>query len=356
MDHDGSRGEAAHPKVSARRSLGRSGLEVTAMGLGAAPLANRSEVVPEEDALGAVETAHAAGVGLFDVAPFYGYGAGEHRVGHVLRQKPRASYVLSTKVGRLLRPRPLEQVDRTIWVETLAFQPAFDYSYDGTLRSVEDSLQRLGIDRVDILHIHDVDHGTHGSHEAAEARFREAVAGAYPALERLRGEGVVKAIGCGLNFADWALKFLAAGDFDCLMLAGRYTLLEQDILDDLLPLCERRGIGLMLGGVFNSGILATGPVEGAWFHYAPAAPEILERVRRMQAVCARHGVPLAAAAIQFPLGHPMVGSVVLGAISAREVAENVRAMDADIPADLWAELRHEQLIRADAPVPSGAPA
>ena len=340
--------------AAARRPLGRTGIEVTAMGLGAAPLAHRAEIVPDADAHGAIATAYAGGARLFDVAPFYGYGAGEHRVGHVLRNHPRDSYVLSTKVGRLLRPRPKEEVDKSIWVDTLAFQPVFDYGYDATLRSLDDSLQRLGVDRVDILHIHDVDHGSHGSMEAAEAAFRQAVEGAWPALRRLRDEGVIKAVGCGLNFASWAMRFLEVADLDCLMLAGRYTLLEQDVLDDLFPLCAERGVGLMLGGVFNSGILATGPVEGTWFHYAPAPPEVLERVARMQAVCARHGVPLAAAAVQFPLGHPAVASVVPGAISPREVAENLQAMAVAIPGDLWAELKQEGLIRADAPTPAGA--
>jgi D-threo-aldose 1-dehydrogenase len=352
MTNAGGSTPAGHSRAAAAlRGLGRSGLSVTAMGLGAAPLSHRAEVVPNEDAHGAVRAAYDAGVGLFDVAPFYGYGAGEHRVGHVLRDQPRDSYVLSTKVGRLLKPCPMERVDKSIWVETLAFQPVFDYGYDGTMRSVDDSLQRLGIDRIDILHIHDVDHGTHGSHAVAQEHFEAAMAGAYPALVRLRDEGVVRAIGCGLNFAEWALKFLAVGDFDCLMLAGRYTLLEQQTLDDLLPLCAERGIGLMLGGVFNSGILATGPRPGAWHHYAPAEPTVLERVSRMQAICASHGVPLSAAAIQFPLGHPSVGSVVLGAISEAEVAENVRSIDVDIPDDVWAELKHEKLIREDAPVP-----
>ncbi len=340
-----------NPRTAEARTLGRSGLRVSAMGFGAANLGHRAEIVPDDAAHEAVSAAFDAGVTLFDVAPFYGYGLAEHRVGHVLRNHPREDYVLSTKVGRLLRPTPKEKVDKSIWVDTLAFQPVFDYSYDGTLRSAEDSLQRLGVDRVDILHIHDVDHGSHGSREIAEQRFDEAMKGCYPALLRLREEGVIKAIGCGNNFADWSMRFLERGDFDCLMLAGRYTLLEQDVLDDLLPVCAGRGIGLMLGGVFNSGILAVGPVEGAWHHYEAASPGTLDRVRRIQAVCESHGVPLVAAAAQFPLGHPSVASAVLGVISPAEVAANIRAMEVNIPVDLWAELKHEGLIRADAPTP-----
>lgn len=334
------------------RPLGRTRLQVPILGLGGAPLGDLYEKIPEERALATIERAYEAGARLFDTAPLYGYGLSEHRMGHVLRQKPRDSYVLSTKVGRLLLPEDPARIDRGIFQGGLNFRPVYDYSYDGTLRVVEQSLQRLGIERVDILLIHDVDIWTHGSREAYEARLKEATEGAYKALDRLRGEGVIKAVGVGVNEVEACLAFARTCRMDCFLLAGRYTLLEQGGLDDLLPLAEEQGFSFLLGGPFNSGILATGPVPGAKYNYREAPPEILERVRRIEAVCRRHGVPLAAAAIQFPLGHPQVASIVPGAVRPEEVERNLELIRTPIPADLWAELKAEGLLRPEAPVPS----
>jgi D-threo-aldose 1-dehydrogenase len=224
-----------------------------------------------------------------------------------------------------------------------------DYSYDGTMRSVEQSLIRLGTDRLDLLLIHDVDVWTHGA-EAIEDRFREAMAGAYPALERLRSERVVAGIGIGVNEAEMCVRFAEAGSFDVMLLAGRYSLLEQPALSHFLPLAERQGIGVMLGGVFNSGILATGAVTGAKYNYQQAPAEILAKVNQIERVCAAHGVALPTAALHFAVGHPAVASVVLGAESAREVERNVASVASLVPSALWSDLKAEHLLDADAPV------
>jgi D-threo-aldose 1-dehydrogenase len=234
----------------------------------------------------------------------------------------------------------------------LDFRPTYDLGRDGVMRSTEQSHCRLGIASIDILLIHDVDVFTHGSEQAADQRYREALEGAYPALDELRRQGIIKALGVGLNNVAPCLRFARGTDIDCILLAGRYTLLEQGALDELLPLCERKGIGIMLGGPFNSGILVTGPVDGAKFDYRDAPPEVLERARRIDGVCRRHGVAMATAALQFPLAHPAVASIIPGAMSRTEVLENVERMRAVIPADLWAELRNEGLLHEAAPVPS----
>lgn len=333
------------------RPLGRTGLQAPILGLGGAPLGDLYELIPEGQALATIERAYEVGARLFDTAPLYGHGLSEHRMGHVLRQKPRDSYVLSTKVGRLLFPEDPARIERGTFKGGLNFRAVYDYSFDGTLRVVEQSLQRLGIERIDIALIHDVDIWTHGSREAYEARLKEAIEGAYKALDRLRSEGVIKAVGVGVNEVEACLRFAHACRIDCFLLAGRYTLLEQGGLDDLLPLSREQGFSFLLGGPFNSGILATGPVPGAKYNYKDAPPEILERVRRIEAVCRRHGVPLAAAAIRFPLGHPQVASIVPGAVRPEEVERNAALIRTEIPADLWAELRHEGLLRPEAPVP-----
>jgi D-threo-aldose 1-dehydrogenase len=331
-----------------RRRVGRTTVEVTAVGLGGAPLGNLFTPVAEDAARRTVETAYAAGIRYFDTAPLYGHGLSERRLGEVLGGVPRESFVLSTKVGRLLEPgRPAAGA----YVEVPPYAIRFDYGYDGALRSVEASLARLGLDRADILYIHDIDGATHGP-EGREARFREAMAGAYRALDRLRGEGLVGAIGLGVNEWEVCQRSAEAADLDCFLLAGRYSLLDQGALETFLPLCARRGLGVIVGGPFNSGILATGAVPGAWYDYEPAPPPILERTRRLERVCASHGVPLAAAALQFPLFHPVVASVIPGARSAAEVEQNLGLLGHPIPPSLWRDLKAEGLLRPDAPTPA----
>lgn len=331
------------------RPLGRTGIPVSCIGFGTAPLGDLYARLDERMAIEAVATAITLGVTLLDTSPLYGHGLAEHRCGTALRIAGREGVVLSTKVGRWMAPRE-GRGDGSNFVGGLPHRAVVDYSYDGTLRSVEQSLLRLSTDRIDVLLIHDVDVWTHG--DGMEQRFREAMEGAYPALHRLRAEGVVKAIGVGVNESEMCARFARVGDFDTMLLAGRYTLLEQAALDEFLPMALEKGIGIMLGGVFNSGVLATGAVPGAKYNYRDAPPEILDRVRRMEAICAAHAVRLPDAALQFGLAHPAVASVVLGGGSAEEVRRNLSALERPVPAAFWAEMRETGLVRADAPVPA----
>jgi D-threo-aldose 1-dehydrogenase len=263
---------------------------------------------------------------------------------------PRHNVVLCTKVGRWMDPFRSPD-DAAGFVGGQPHRAVFDYSYDGTMRAVEQSLLRLGTDRIDLLLIHDVDVWTHGK-DAIEQRFREAMSGAYVALDKLRGEGVVKGIGVGVNEADMCVRFAKAGSFDTMLLAGRYSLLEQPALAEFLPLAQQQGIGVMLGGVFNSGILATGAVSGAKYNYRDAPPEVLKKVGEIERVCAAHKVALPTAALHFALGHPAVASLVLGGQSPQEVERNVAALSSKVPAALWSDLKAGHLLDADAPVPA----
>ena len=339
------------PPPLARRKLGRTGLEVTTLGFGSAPLGDIYEVLDDQTAIETVETAAAAGVTLFDTAPLYGQGSAEHRIGTALRRRPKGSFVVSTKVGRLLTPAPKGRVKTSRFVGGLEFDVTNDYSYDAAMRSHEQSLHRLGLPAIDVLLIHDADAWTHGPDEGPK-RYREAMDGAYRALEKLRGEGVIKGIGLGLNDPTYMARYLRDGDFDCILMAGRYSLLEQPALAEVLAIAEQKSIGVMLGGVFNSGILATGPVAGARYNYTPAPPEIIAKVQRIERVCQSHGVPLATAALHFPLGHPTVSSLALGAVKPDEVRRNVAALTTPVPAALWSDLKAEKLLDSAAPVPA----
>jgi D-threo-aldose 1-dehydrogenase len=333
-----------------RRKLGGAPLEVTQLGLGCGPLGGFRRAIPEDEALGVVQAAYDAGARLFDTSPLYGYGRSELRVGQVLRQLPRDSFVVSTKVGRWLSPRRPDQSYEGLRAGGLDFVPTYDLSHDGVMRAIEQSHCRLGLATIDILLIHDVDAYTHGR-EAFETHYREAIEGAYPALDQLRRAGVIKAVGIGVNEVEPCLRFAHEVDLDCILLAGRYTLLEQGALDQLLPLCLARKTGIVIGGPFNSGILAQGAVDGATYNSRPAPPAVIERVQAIDAVCRRHGVPLTAAALQFPLAHPAVSSIIPGALSRAETSDNATAFGIAIPADLWAELKHEGLLHPAAPVP-----
>jgi D-threo-aldose 1-dehydrogenase len=338
------------------RHLGKTGIEVSAIGFGAAPLGDLYDRLDEATSQATIAAAIASGITLLDTSPHYGNGLSELRCGAGLRSVARNRYVLSTKVGRFMNPLVHGGTAVGVGVAAPGFaggsphKAILDYSYDGAMRSLEQSLLRLGLDRIDILLIHDVDVWTHGK-DAIEARFEEAMEGAYRALDKLRSEGTVRAIGVGINEVEMCKRFAASGDFDVMLLAGRYSLLEQDALESFLPLALRKGIGLMLGGVFNSGILATGAAPGARYNYRPASPEILAKVARVDEVCRSHRVKLADAALRFPLGHPAVGSVVLGAVTPLEVERNVASLGTDIPSALWADLKTQGLLRSDAPTP-----
>jgi D-threo-aldose 1-dehydrogenase len=280
----------------------------------------------------------------------YGHGLSELRSGHALRWKRRDDFVLSSKVGRLLRPARRESINFAPWNNAAAFEVEFDYSYDGTMRSFEDSLQRLALERMDICFIHDIDVFTRGKDQPEV--FRQAMDGCYRALRDLRDQGAVKAIGVGVNEWQVCHAALQQGDFDCFLLAGRYTLLEQDSLNDFLPLCQARGAAVVVGGGFNSGILATGARPGAKYNYAPAPADIMAKVARIEAVCAAHHVPLPAAALQFVVSHPAIPSFIAGTRTVDQLRQNLAWFSHPIPPDFWAELKAQGLLRQDAPVPA----
>ncbi|WP_428032486.1 aldo/keto reductase [Ancylobacter sp.] len=319
--------------------LGSTGRRVTRLGLGTAPLGGLYAPVSDAEAEATIARAWDLGLRVFDTAPQYGNGLSERRLGAFLAGKPRDSYVLCTKVGRLLR-RPAEAAGEDAYYKgTPPERPVFDFSYDGVMRSFEESLERLGTGRIDVLHIHDPDD-----------HYDAALDGAYRALDHLRREGVIAAVGAGMNQSEMLADFARAGRFDCFLLAGRYTLLEQGALADLLPLCERQGIGVIIGGVYNSGLLAN-PTSGAKFNYTDADPALIARAQQLDAVCQRHGVPLKAAAIQFPAAHPAVASILTGARNEAEMSENAALFRHPIPAALWEELRALGLIDPAAPTP-----
>lgn len=324
------------------RPIGTTSLAVPRLGFGTTALGNIMRTTPAQEAMAAVEAAWAAGLRYFDTAPQYGQGLAEERLGAALARRPRAAYTLSTKIGKLLQPTPDGRVPEGIFIGGNPFEITFDYSYDATMRSLEASLRRLQTDRVDILLIHDVNRRYHG--DRVHERLDEALKGAVPALKKLRSEGVIKAFGPAFNDIDILMRFVSEADVDCLMLPRGYSLLSHDAAPELLPECARRKISVLIASPFESGILATGAVPGATYAYAPAKEEIMARVRRLEAVCTRFGVPLAAVALQFPARHPAIASVVTGMRSASEVADNLRLMRTPVPAELWTTLERDGLI------------
>lgn len=341
-----------HLDTVSTRPLGKC--PIGAIGLGTAPLGNLYEAVSNTQAAATLDSAWAAGIRLFDTAPHYGQGLSERRVGDALRDKPRDHYLLSTKAGRLLVPAG-HASERHGFRSPMPFDIRYDYSYDGILRSYEDSLQRLGLDRIDILLVHDIGTLTHGS--ANTQHFNTLVDSGYRALRELRDSGQVKAIGLGVNETAICEQALQYGDWDCFLLAGRYTLLEQASLQHFLPLCEQRGARVLIGGVYNSGILATGTrtAQPGFYNYAPAPEDIVARVARIESVCDTHGVTLAAAAVQFPLAHPAVSSVVAGLNTSQQVQHTAQLLSEAIPAEFWAALKAQGLLHPNAPVPAQLP-
>jgi D-threo-aldose 1-dehydrogenase len=308
-------------------------VDLPRIGLGSAPLGGLYTPVGDGDAHATVARAFERGVRLFDTAPLYGHGLAERRFGRALAERPRDDYVLATKVGRLIRSGVGQDAS---YPDGSGLGPVFDFSAEGVLRSLDESLERLGVDRVDVVHIHDPDN-----------HFDDALTRAYPALARLRAEGTIGAIGAGMNQVEMLTRFAREADFDCFLVAGRYTLIDQSALAELLPLCEERGIAVILGGVLNSGLLA----GGTTFNYGQAPREWVERARAVERVCERHGVRLTAAALQFPLAHPAVTSILIGPRSPVELDEDLDFLATPISPDLWAELRAEGLLPEDAPVP-----
>jgi len=337
---------------TATRELGRTGVALTQLGFGGAPLGELFTKVSEADAEATLAAAWAAGIRYYDTAPWYGRGQSEHRTGRFLYRQKRQDLVLSTKIGRILQaPADPERFDTGFWSGGLHFEHRFDYSYDGVMRAFEDSLQRLGMTRIDLLLIHDLDFWHHATEPKVSAYLAQLFTGGWRALAELKAAGRIRGIGAGINELGMMPRFLDLVDIDFFLVALRYTLMEQETLALELPRCAERGVGIVIGGVFNSGILATGAVAGAKYNYADATPESLDKVRRIEAVCRRHKVPLVAAALQFPLGHPSVASVIPGAFQPTHIETNAGHFRHPIPADLWAELKAEKLLRADAPTP-----
>ncbi|MFE5329815.1 aldo/keto reductase [Embleya sp. NPDC056575] len=326
-------------------SLGRTATTVTELSLGAAPLGNLFHAIDDETAAATVDAAWACGIRSFDTAPHYGLGLSERRLGQALRTRPREQYTLSTKVGRLLRPRTEPSGDDLAngFAVPATHERVWDFTARGVRTSIEESLTRLGLDRVDIVYLHDPDN-----------HRRQALDLAYPELERMRAEGTVGAIGAGVNQTAISTRFVRDTDIDVILLAGRYSLLDHSGLDSLLPEAARRGVSVLIGGVFNSGLLAD-PRPGATFDYAPAPPRLLERALAMKAVCESFDVPLRAAALRFPLGHPAVAGVLIGARGAGETEDAVAMMDHPIPAGMWRALHARGLLPTDVPLPGPPP-
>ncbi len=331
--------------------IGNGGLTFTDLGMGMAPLGNLYKAISDEEAQNVLSLAWNAGIRYYDTAPLYGFGLSETRLNRFLRGKPRDEYVLSTKVGRLLDAATEETRDGIgKWFDVPNRKQVYDYRYDGIMRSLEFSLERMGVDRVDILYVHDIDLANHCTQDNLNLKYDELMNSGHKALMELRDQGVIKAFGVGVN--EWQpCQYLAKhGDFDLFLLAGRYTLLEQEALDTFMPLCEERGLGVIIGGPYNSGILATGPVPGAWFDYERAPKEILDKVGRIQSICEQNSSRMVDAAFQFPLLHPSVLSVIPGGQGVMEMESNINAANTDIPSSLWAQLKTNGLMRKDAPI------
>ncbi|MEM5475667.1 aldo/keto reductase [Pacificibacter sp. AS14] len=342
-------------KINPLNHRTRIPVNLTQLGFGGAPLGNLYRKIEDSDAQATLDAAWDAGIRYFDTAPQYGLGRSELRFAPALKRFDRSALTLSTKAGRVLEDCVPEDVTPEAFVDVPQKRIVFDYTYDGIMRSVEDSTLRLGIEVFDMLFLHDIDAGTHGE-AGVEDKLRELFdQGGYRALTELRDAGRIAAIGAGVNTWQICERLLNEADFDGFLLAGRYTLLEQDPLDTFLPMCLKRDVGIILGGPYNSGILATGAIEGARYDYAPASKDILQRVRKLEDVCAAHATPLIAAALQFPLGHSAVKSVIPGASNPDEVRQNVKIFETPIPGALWTDLKAQDLIRQDAPIPEEFP-
>ena len=336
------------------RPLGHTGIKLPALGFGGAPLGELFQRIEEDDAQEMLQSAWSCGIRYFDTAPWYGHGLSEHRIGHLLRQQDPGAFICSTKVGRVythFAGRASECVTAP-WAGGLPFVPRFDYTYDGVMRSYEDSLLRVGLNRIHALVVHDLDFGYHQTEMEVCARLRELESG-WKALDELKRSAQIGAIGVGINDEAMMARFLDRWTVDFFLVAMPYTLIDQNVLDYEFPACANRGVGIVVGAPYASGILATGPVKGANYRYASAPPEVLDKVSRIQVVCERHGVPLKAAALQFPLAHPIVACVIPGALTRAQVWENRELFDHPIPSDFWEELKFAKLVHENAPLPKG---
>ncbi|MFT6991219.1 MAG: D-threo-aldose 1-dehydrogenase [Paraglaciecola sp.] len=334
-----------------KRQIGKTNLQVTELGFGAATLGNLYHPMEDIAAEESITKAMELGLNQFDTAPFYGFGLSERRVGNALRKFDANDYILSTKVGRILEPCAKAE-DKYGFCSPMPFEPKYDYSYDGIMRSFEHSIQRLGLSKIDILYMHDIGRATHGDDH--ERLFKIAMEGGYKAMDELRSQGLVSAIGLGVNEFEVCEQAMDHGYFDCFLLAGRYSLLEQESLESFLPRCVKENSSIVLGGPYNSGILATGVrQEGVvpHYNYEPASESIINKVAKIEDICQEFNVPLAAAALQFPLAHPAIVSVIPGLSSASRVETTVTLMEYDIPSEFWLALQSASLIHSSSPLP-----
>jgi D-threo-aldose 1-dehydrogenase len=337
-----------------KRQIGRTSLQVSVLGFGAASMGNLYQAVSDDEAQATLTAAIDLGMNLFDTSPRYGAGLSERRIGDALRSLPKEDYVLSTKVGRILSPDTKADINklRHGFLTPMPFDAHYDYSYDGIIRSFEDSQQRLGLAEIDILLVHDLGAYTHGEND--KHYFNQFEKSGYKALEELRKYGYIKAVGLGVNEVDVCERVMNIGQFDCFLLAGRYTLLEQAPLDEFLPQCKAHGASIILGGPYNSGILATGVRSQAvpHYNYEPAPKQVIERVAKIEKICDEYQVSLAAAAIQFPLGHSAIASVIPGLGSANRVEKTMKLFFETIPNEFWQALKDNNLLAQESPLPS----
>ena len=343
-------------KSGQKQRVGNHELEVTQMGLGGTGFGNLYQSMSDQNAIDILGATQSAGIGYLDTAPLYGFGVSETRLGIALSNYDRNDFVISTKVGYTLVEKTSAEPHNAPFVDIPNLDAIFDFTADAAKRSIDESLERLQTDHVEIILIHDPDEGATlwdpGSDPFAVSHFDEVMNNVYPVLDDLRNQGVIKAVGLGMNQWQMLAEFAKAGDFDCFLLAGRYTLLEQEPLESFLPLCLERDVRIIVGGPYNSGILATGAIEGAKYNYGDAPEDVLERVRGIESICDRHNVPLQAAALQFPFGHPAIATIIPGARSVEEIQTNVSYFEHHIPADFWSELKHESLLGETVPVPA----
>ncbi len=335
-----------------KRQLGNTSVSLTQLGFGGAGVGELWGPLPEEQVQDTLKVAWEAGVRYFDTSPWYGRGLSELRIGHAIRSRPRDQFVLSSKVGRLLSlPKNPGNWDRSPWVGGLPFDHRHDYTYEGIMRSFEDSIQRLGTPYIDLLLIHDIDHWHLNSDARVNAYMSQLYTSGYRALRDLKDQKLIGGIGAGINQKGTMQQFMDWVDLDFFLVALAYTLLDHEVLDVEMAAASERGMGFVIGGVYNSGILATGAVKGAMYNYQPATEDALKRVRRIEKICKRHDVPIAAAALQFPLGHPNVASVIPGAINPEQQAQNIDAMSHTIPQDFWTDLKAEGILAERIPTP-----
>jgi D-threo-aldose 1-dehydrogenase len=341
--------ERPDPAHRTFKTNGGRSIEFTTLGFGSGPLGNYLRPLSEEDCDATLATAWDSGMRYFDTAPLYGLGLSEQRVGRLLQQKDRAEFTIATKVGRLLEPCEPDEVDGMFFVETPQVKLVFDYSYDGIMRSYEESLKRLGLDSVDILYAHDICAFVHGGREGSEARIQELIdTGGWRALTELRDSGAIAAIGAGVNEWQPCARLLELVDPDIFLIAGRYTLLEQEPIDHLFPQCFEKNAAIVVGGPYNSGILAGLKT----YNYTDAPEDVVNRVRDIEAVCRAHDVPLIRAALHFIAAHPLVASVIPGGQNVEETTQNATLLGEPVPAALWDELKEKDLIHPESPTPS----